>query len=384
MCAKKMSGMPSSDEIAALDKVLDGEIEWGDLDDWENTASAKDWKDDVPVSAFNNPVPKKNRAATARQSGEAQQQAKRENVNSPNPTTIPRRATPLKRPNSDWRNSATRNPNPEESGDMEYVVDADEQLIDLQQQQQRDWNNPGAGGNGVDSMFQEALDSSFVDLDDLGYNDFERAFAELEMGGLNPGGGGSKQSMIVREHEGLMSGQIIKGGVWGTLIQPDGQPTRFSRVHKATADLVVLYAAPRRVNEEFRTVLSEFSRLPMNKMKIAAVAVNTDDSNDHRKMIKRVGSDPVYSLLSDPTGILMEALKCKSPGRSVSALLLLSLNKKKETGETRMASDVDATIVRVLYQGDWDASTTRDVVVEEVEEYRKDPVGYMQRQVGLS
>jgi hypothetical protein len=80
----------------------------------------------------------------------------------------------------------------------------------------------------------------------------------------------------------------------------------------------------------------------------------------------------------------MEALKCKSPGRSVSALLLLSLNKKKETGETRMASDVDATIVRVLYQGDWDASTTRDVVVEEVEEYRKDPVGYMQRQVGLS
>lgn len=385
--AKKQdsNSMPSAEELAALDKVLDGDIEWGDLEDWANSASSKEWRDEVPVGALNKPPPKKGGVkrdpptANAGGAGGAAPQSAATSTGTASPK-IPKRATPLKKPNSNWRDSASRNPFPDNSPEDEYIVDFDPP------QQERNWNNPGAGGNAVDSMY----DTGSQDLEDLGYNDFERAFAELEMGGLNPRGGGAKRSAVVEEHEGLMAGSVIKGGVWGNLIQPDGQPTRFSRIHKDSVDLVALYASPRRSNEEFRTVLNEFSKLPLTKMRMAAVAVSTDDSNDHRKMLKRIGGNPPYSVLSDSTGILMEALKCKQPGRSVSALLILALNKAqpvdtwREQDGKRIAKDVDATIIRVLYQGSWDAYTTKDVVQEEVEEYRKDPASYMQRQVGLS
>lgn len=385
--AKKKPGsssMPSAEELAALDKVLDGEIEWGELDDWADSASSKEWMDEVPVGALNKPPPKKGakrEPSDASGNGAVGSTPASTSAAASNPK-IPKRATPLKKPNSDWRNSASRNPFPQESPEDEYIVDFDPPAP----KQERNWNNPGAGGNGVDSMY----DAGNQDLEDLGYGDFERAFAELEMGGLNPRGGGAKRSAIVEEHEGLMAGSVIKGGVWGNLIQPDGQPTRFSRIHKDSVDLVLLYACPRRSNDEFRTVLNEFSKLPLTKMRMAAVAVSTDSSNDHRKMLKRGGGNPPYSVLSDSTGILMEALKCKQPGRSMSALLILALNKPqpvdpwKEGDAKRIAKDVDATIIRVLYQGGWDAYTTKDVVQEEVEEYRKNPAAYMQRQVGLS
>lgn len=381
--AGKMSGMPSPEELAALDKALDGEIEWGELDDWADNASGKEWRDEVPVGALNKPPPKKGDRKNLKGGAGVASSAETGKAAGVGGAKIPKRATPLKKPNSDWRNSASRNPFPQNAPEDEYIVDFDPPAPRVED---RNWNNPGAAGNGVDSMY----DIGELEDQDLGYGDFERAFAELEMGGLNPRGGGSKRSAIVEEHDGLMAGSIIKGGVWGNMIQPDGQPTRFSRIHKDVADLVVLYASPRRGSDEFKTVLSEFSKLPLSKLKMAAVAVSTDDSNDHRKMLKRIGGSPPYAVLSDSTGILMEALKCKQPGRSVSALLILALNKAqpvdpwKEGDGKRVAKDSDATIIRVLYQGDWDAYTTKDIILEEVEEYRNNPKAYMQRQVGLS
>jgi hypothetical protein len=82
--------------------------------------------------------------------------------------------------------------------------------------------------------------------------------------------------------------------------------------------------------------------------------------------------------LSDPTGILMEALCCKLPGRSVSVLMILAVNKGSAD-----TSNADATILRVMYQGAWDPVATKDIVVEEIEEYRQNPTAYLQGQIGI-
>jgi hypothetical protein len=351
--------MPTADELAALNKVLDGEIEWGDLDDWADPGGY-----DVPVNALNTPPPSKQgekRSMSAHPNEESPTLRKKPALRGP-----PKKATPLKKPNSDWRNSASRKaanaPGPPEAAD--FIEDFDMEPEATSQSNAVDDLYAGGGG----------------DIDDLGYDDFERAFAELSQGGLNPGGGGSKRSRLVEEHPGLVSGQVVKGGVWPNLVQPDGESTRFSRIHKDLADIVVLYAAPRRVNDELKTVLREFSKLPMAKMKIAAVAVNTDDSNDQRKLVKKMGGGGTlpYSLLSDPTGILMEALCCKLPGRSVSVLMILAVNKGSAD-----TSNADATILRVMYQGAWDPVATKDIVVEEIEEYRQNPTAYLQGQIGI-
>ena len=366
--------MPTPDELAALNKVLDGEIEWGDLEDWANPGAY-----DVPDIAINMPLSAKKTGDAAKNTSLGGEKLAGRSTSWKRPA---RRATPLKKPNSDWRNSASRKavnaPRPEDFiEDFEIV---EEEGISTMPQRVR--NNAGAQGNGVDSMY--TTDS--YSIDDLGYGDFERAFAELSQGGLNPGGGGSKRSKLVEAHPGLVSGQVIKGGVWPNLIQPDGETTRFSRIHKDQADVVVLYAAPRRYNDEMKTIMSEFSKLPMNKMKLSGVVVNTDDANDHRKLVKKMnaGDSLPFSLLSDPTGLLMEALCCKMPGRTVSCLMILEVNKGLSgSGAGVNAQNADATILRVMYQGAWDPLATKDVVVEEVEEYRKNPTAYLQRQIGI-
>ena len=76
-------------------------------------------------------------------------------------------------------------------------------------------------------------------------------------------------------------------------------------------DIVILYADPRRTNDEFKTVLKELSRLPSKVLTDASsssgvvvsrlLAVNCDSSADHRKFVKKnvgiVGAS--VSLLSD-------------------------------------------------------------------------------------
>ena len=172
----------------------------------------------MPVNALNAPPPSKQG-----QRQNAPEQPKKKLPDHPTSRKKPaarvplRKATPLKMPNSDWRNSASRKATkaPKRPEATDFIEEFETPVPDM-----RETSQP----NAVDDMYG---DGGF-NIDDLGYDDFERAFAELSQGGLNPGGGGSKQSRLVEEHPGLVSGQVIKGGVWPNLIQPDGEPTIYA------------------------------------------------------------------------------------------------------------------------------------------------------------
>ena len=66
-----------------------------------------------------------------------------------------------------------------------------------------------------------------------------------------------------------------------------------------TTDLVIVYADPRRMTDEFKIILSQFDRLPLISLKVASCAINCDDTNDHRKYVKK--NKLSCTLLSDPT-----------------------------------------------------------------------------------
>ena len=166
--------------MAALNKVLDGEIEWGDLDDWVGSDQY-----DVPVDALNTPPPSK---LGQRQNVPAQPKKKLTDPTTSRKkpaTRVPlRKATPLKTPNSDWRNSASRKANKE----SKHPVAAD-YIEEFEVEQEIAATRERSQSNAVDEMYS----NGGFDMDDLGYDDFERAFAELSQGGLNPGGGGANK-----------------------------------------------------------------------------------------------------------------------------------------------------------------------------------------------
>ena len=49
-----------------------------------------------------------------------------------------------------------------------------------------------------------------------------------------------------------------------------------------------------------------------------------------------------------------------------------------------MLTQKDCIVVKVWYQNDWDPFTTKDVVEEEIRQYRRSPAAYLQAQIGLS
>ena len=62
-------------------------------------------------------------------------------------------------------------------------------------------------------------------------------------------------------------------------------------------------------------------------------------------------------------------MKCKTSMSLASALILLNVKTEK--------------VLKVWYENDWDAFTTKDMIVEEVKLYRKNPVQYTQTQIGI-
>lgn len=85
-------------------------------------------------------------------------------------------------------------------------------------------------------------------------------------------------------------------------------------------DIIVIYVDPRRMNDEFKTILKEFGRLPtkllsnintntngntdVNAAVSRLLAVNCDDSADQRKFLKKNAgllSGGLTSIMSDPT-----------------------------------------------------------------------------------
>lgn len=65
----------------------------------------------------------------------------------------------------------------------------------------------------------------------------------------------------------------------------------------------------------------------------------------------------------------MSELKCRTDGRLSSLLLLLDLKR--------------CNILKVWYEGSWDVLQTRDLIVEETQEYRANPRSYLQSQIGI-
>ena len=58
-----------------------------------------------------------------------------------------------------------------------------------------------------------------------------------------------------------------------------------------------------------QVVLSQFNKLPLTTLKVAAAAVNCDDVNDHRKYAKK--NTLTCALLSDPSKRFMDAVKVR-------------------------------------------------------------------------
>lgn len=65
----------------------------------------------------------------------------------------------------------------------------------------------------------------------------------------------------------------------------------------------------------------------------------------------------------------MDAARCRTPGRIASALFLLDVKSEK--------------VLKVWYENDWDAFTTKDLLVEEIKLYRSNPISYIQSQIGI-
>lgn len=179
------------------------------------------------------------------------------------PTVIPKKAPSLVSPNSDWR-TATNDRYASKSGSRKPV---------------------------------QAEEDDYFSFTDLDYDDFEEAMREIEMGGMSVRG--DKISEIPQEHEGLSSGDTLGDSFWERLLDSEGAKINFSRVHQERADVLVIYADPRRMSESFKTVVNEFKKIPQAPLNIALAAINCDDANDHRKFLKKVTLP--FKLMTDPT-----------------------------------------------------------------------------------
>jgi hypothetical protein len=65
----------------------------------------------------------------------------------------------------------------------------------------------------------------------------------------------------------------------------------------------------------------------------------------------------------------MDVVKCRAQGRLSASLVLLDVKSER--------------VLKVWYENDWDAVTTKDLLVDEVEQYRANPTGYVQSQIGI-
>lgn len=211
-------------------------------------------------------------------------------------------------------------------------------------------------------------DFSFLELD---YSDFEQAMREEDNGGMNPMGGGSKHSFIPAEHKGLSSGARINPDIWSKLLDHEGKQCSYSDIHKDVNDIILFYADPRRMTDEFKLVLRQFDRIPnRSQLRAATVLINCDDVNDHRKFKKKNPTGGQSSLLlSDPQRAVMDAMRCKADKRLLSCMGMLDVTR--------------GSLLKVWYEGDWDPVTTRDLLVEEMSSYRANPSQFVQSQIGL-
>jgi len=264
-------------------------------------------------------------------------------------------------PNSDWRNSKG---NAAVASATPQVMASTRERERILRERERERERDAQIGSG--EMYPSPDD--FPSFDELDYSDFEDAMRELEGGGLNPMSGlGSKNTDAPEEHEGLSSGDILPEALWEKLVNVEGEAFKFSKLHKSVCDVVVVYVDPRRMNAEFELIGDEFMKVPCASLKVAAAMINLDDSNDHRKWLKK--NTVRYTLLTDPSKKFVDALKCRAKKRIMAGLFLIDV--------------ASCSVLKCWYQNDWDAFTTKDLIVEEITSYRQNPRQYIQSQIGI-
>ena len=131
--------------------------------------------------------------------------------------------------------------------------------------------------------------------------------------------------------------------------------------------MLVTYVDPRRMTEETRLVIEEMKKLPQKELKLSVTVVNCDDHNDHRKFLKK-NKGINFPLLSDPQKKFVESIKCKCKGSLASALFFIDVS--------------NGMILRIWYENDFDPFAANDLVLDEIKNYRKDPDGFLRRQLG--
>lgn len=213
--------------------------------------------------------------------------------------------------------------------------------------------------NSVDAMYE---DSNL----EFNYDDLEAAMMEEQMQGMYSSNFGLKNSRTVFIEEGLKSGDTIAPGAWDCLHDSKGEATKLSKVAKV-ADVICLIADPRRGTNEFRLLMEELNKIPKGKLGVETVAVNADDWNDHRKYLKK--NTVSFQLLSDNTKSFMKELKCTGQNRLSTALVLIEASSSR--------------VLKIWYEDAWDTFNTKDLIVEEVTAFRKDSVGFVERQIGI-
>ncbi len=155
-------------------------------------------------------------------------------------------------------------------------------------------------------------DINFYDLD---YDDFESAMEEEDGGGFGPEGSNkSWKGMTIPETSGgLRTGDLLPSAAWSYLVDSENTDYKFVKLHKENTEIAIIFADPRRMTDEFKEMIDQFNRLPIATLPLSTCvcAVNCDDSNDHRKFIKKNNNNIKFPLLSDPTKKFMDLLKCR-------------------------------------------------------------------------
>lgn len=121
---------------------------------------------------------------------------------------------------------------------------------------------------------------------------------ELAFGNSGEGGIGIKHTKIVKEHDGLKSGDVVPPYAWTWLKDCNGSAVDFSHAHKNSSDIVILIADPRRMNNEYRLMLEQLQQTPKSVLKVELAGVNCDDFNDLKRLNKK-SANPSYVIFSD-------------------------------------------------------------------------------------
>eukprot|EP01031_Cornospumella_fuschlensis_P035701 gene35701-43298_t len=213
--------------------------------------------------------------------------------------------------------------------------------------------------------------------DDLTYEDFEAAMrAEEEERRQGSGYGNypakfSTPRHLAAQRTSLEPGQLVPAHIFSTLTYPNATP--YALAHSNTAqqhDVVMVYVDPNAYTETFKLALAELQRIPMRTLSVGLVVVSGESSGELKRKMKKASSALPFAVVSDASLACSRVFGCVTDQqlpRSCLAMLEAS---------TGMA-------IKVWYEKEYDVFMLSDLVREEVLQYRRDPKGYLQFQMGL-